>query len=73
VEQHQFADARTVDRVDAAEIEDHFPSIFQNFPHEVGERDGFIAINDAPLTMNDEHVATISSFQTKLQLRLLMV
>jgi hypothetical protein len=71
VEKNQLPDACTIDGADAAEIENHFAAVLEEFTDYAREGRRLVAINDAALAVNDDDIATIASFQAELQLRLL--
>jgi len=72
VQENEFPDAGTVDGSDSAEIKNDSAATPKDFSNHLRKRCGFFAINDATLTVNDYDLTAISSFQTELQLQLLM-
>jgi hypothetical protein len=71
MQQYELADSGTIDRTDAAEIENNLPSFLQNFPYDARKCIRLFAIYNAPLAVNNHDFTALPSFQTKLQLRLL--
>src|SRR5216684_3117289 len=72
MQKHQFADAGTVEGTDAAEIENHFAALLENFTDQAREGSSLVAIDDAALAVNDHDITAIASFQTEFQRRLLI-
>src|SRR6266446_5191901 len=72
VQENQFANAGTVERADAAEIENHLAALLENFANQAREGCGLVAIDDAALAVNDHDITAIASFQTEFQRRLLI-
>ncbi|SRR5258708_516591 len=73
VKEDQFADAGTVDGTDAAEIENHLAAVIEYFTDHARQGGGLVTIDDAALAVNNDYITAIASFQSKFQLRLLIV
>jgi hypothetical protein len=71
VQQNQFPEAGTVDRIDAAQVEHYFASILKQLRNQLRKRQRLVTIDNTAMAMNHHDIAAIPSFETKFQLQLL--